>query len=186
MKRMFHVKHCETISPRAAAGAGTRRWLSAGLCAYVLVVLALTMFKGYFAIGRLWRTEVHHVRAVEWMPFDELLRAPMAFTTLFGYVGNIGLFLPLGVLVFSLLQHHGIRHPLRRTVLISAAASLSIEVTQYILANGYSDIDDLMCNTFGGFLGALLAQGVGPRGYRLWGAIGVLLLVAFGLIVLVA
>lgn len=178
------MKHCETEGPEPRTR--TRWWLRLGLGAYALVVVALTMLKGYFTIGRLWRTEVHHTRALELVPFDELVRAPTAFTTIFGYLGNIGLFFPLGVLVFSLLRHRGVRHPLRRTVLISAAASLSIEITQYILANGYSDIDDLMCNTFGGFLGALLARAAGPRWYRVWGAIGVLLLVAFGLVVMLA
>lgn len=177
---MFHVKHSETKA------ADNRPWLRLGLISYVLVVVALTMFKGYFTIGKLWRTEVHHTRAVELVPFDELLRAPTAFTTIFGYVGNIGLFIPLGVLIFCLLRQRGVVHGLAKTALICAAGSLCIEVTQYILANGYSDIDDLMCNSFGGFLGALLARSAGPRWDLLWGVLGVVLLVAFGLVVVFA
>lgn len=56
--------------------------------------------------------------------------------------------------------------------LLGLTISLVIEVTQYVLAVGYSDVDDLLTNTLGAFLGAWLSTKLSPSWNRLlaWSA----------------
>lgn len=67
-------------------------------------------------------------------------------------VGNIALFVPLGFL--SIIAW-------RRSILIVTAAalvmSILIETAQFVLGERWVDIDDVILNTTGGFLGALAA-----------------------------
>lgn len=69
-----------------------------------------------------------------------------------GYLLNIVLFLPLGILA-PLLR--GKRRPLLFTVGAGAGLSLLIELSQ-LLNNRSSDIDDLLLNTIGAILGFAL------------------------------
>ena len=81
------------------------------------------------------------------------------------------------------------QRPARRTILlhatiISAGLSLSIEILQYICALGRTDIDDLLFNTLGGFLGAGIAAIAGRRFQWLW-LIGAYVLVGVFLVLVV-
>ena len=73
-----------------------------------------------------------------------------------GYLLNIVLFLPLGILVPIL---RGDRRPFLFTAGAGAAFALLIELSQ-LLNNRSTDIDDLLMNTIGGILGFAL--------YRVW------------------
>ena len=81
------------------------------------------------------------------------------------------------------------QRPARRTILlhatiISAGLSLSIEILQYICALGRTDIDDLLFNTLGGFLGAGIAAISGRRFQWLW-LIGAYVLVGVFLVLVI-
>lgn len=67
---------------------------------------------------------------------------------------NIVMFIPLGIYIMVLAKQKSIL----RNVGIIALCSLSIEVIQYIFALGSTDIDDLLLNTTGGFIGILIFQ----------------------------
>ena len=135
-------------------------WLALGV--YTAVMLALTMLKAFYRIGHLWDPAVHRHRELRWVPFDDLVHADGWFAPLFDYLGNIAFFVPFGVLVFMLLAD------VRRTVLVGLLTSVTIEVSQYVFALGYSDVDDLLMNTLGAFLGALVARLCGPRWQPVW------------------
>lgn len=59
--------------------------------------------------------------------------------------------------------------------LIGAVVSVIVEVTQYVFALGYSDLDDVVCNTVGAAAGAFLrarsAQGASPSPSQLHGGV---------------
>ncbi len=69
-------------------------------------------------------------------------------------VGNVLLFLPLGFFAAIVT-----RWRVPRVTLAAAALSTCIEVTQLALGDRWVDIDDVLLNTCGGFLGALAGAG---------------------------
>lgn len=87
------------------------------------------------------------------------LRATLMSRTVLQVVLNVALFVPLG----ALLRRYAGRGILTST-LAAFAVSLVIELTQYtgvwgLIGCSYrvADVDDLIANTFGGFVGAVLA-----------------------------
>lgn len=64
-------------------------------------------------------------------------------------VGNIVLFIPLGVYFTLFNEDKGIK----KNILWVFVVSLSAELVQYIFKMGIGDIDDVILNTFGGFIG---------------------------------
>ncbi|QGU03199.1 VanZ like family protein [Corynebacterium kalinowskii] len=121
---------------------------------YLPVIVLLTLLKGYFVIGHLWRKDAHHIRELQLVPFNDFVAATSWFGPLFNAVGNMVLFVPLGILAYHLLRD------VRRTVLLGLAISFTIEMLQYVFALGISDTDDLILNTLGAFIGAMLARAV--------------------------
>lgn len=69
---------------------------------------------------------------------------------LINFLGNIILFMPFGFVIPLLWKISA-----KKAVLIGFLASLFIETCQLFLARG-TDVDDLILNTFGALLGALL------------------------------
>ncbi len=72
------------------------------------------------------------------------------YELLFLFLGNIAIFFPLGIFLISLTKSK---------VLIAISPfviSVGVEVSQYFLGNGCPDIDDVILNVFGYFLGVML------------------------------
>jgi glycopeptide antibiotics resistance protein len=72
-------------------------------------------------------------------------------------IGNITMFIPVGLawpLCFKKLDTIG------KTVLVGAGFPLFIEITQLPFYDRCSDVDDLILNTTGIFIGALIYFGV--------------------------
>lgn len=160
---------------RNSAGA-FRPWVAVTLLAFALVVLAVTTLKSFYTIGLLWEPENQRVRSLELIPLENYVTANTWFAPVFDTLGNLALFLPIGMLGAVLLD--GVRHRVRKVAAMAALFSLFIELTQFIFALGRTDIDDLLTNTLGGLLGAWLAT----LGGRRWHA---LLTVVTGLAVLI-
>lgn len=154
-------------------------WLA--LAVYSAVMLTLTMFKAFYQIGYLWDPAVHRHRGLRPVPFEDLVGASSWFAPTFGYLGNIAFFVPFGVLVFMLLRDA--RRPLLLTTLVGLGTSLAVETSQYLFALGYTDIDDLLMNTLGAFLGAVVAKVFGPRWHKVWIGLALLLGVVFAVLV---
>lgn len=69
---------------------------------------------------------------------------------------NVALFYPAGLLAASLLPEKWSRCQKMLAVLLPfALLSMMIEYTQFRYALGESEIDDVIHNTFGAFIGAL-------------------------------
>ena len=65
---------------------------------------------------------------------------------------NILLFIPLGFLIGG-----------KRGIVAGALLSIGIELTQYIAVLGYCELDDVLNNTIGAAIGALLYKKFGKR-----------------------
>lgn len=65
--------------------------------------------------------------------------------------GNVLLFLPFSVLLIAYGQTDR-----KRIVAAALVTSLSIEITQYLLSIGVADVDDILLNVAGAYLGLLL------------------------------
>lgn len=68
-------------------------------------------------------------------------------------LGNIVVFMPLGIMLPLLSKRLA---GVAKGVLFSAGLSAVIEIMQFIFAVGVTDIDDLILNILGGFLGSVL------------------------------
>lgn len=141
----------------------SRPWVALTLFAYTLVVLALTTLKSFFTIGMLWRPENQQVRSLELIPFENLITADSWFAPLFDSLGNIALFIPLGMLGVILLGET--RRRILKVTITAALFSLGIELTQFLFELGRTDVDDLFFNTLGALLGGWLAT-LGTRRWR--------------------
>ncbi|WP_053913333.1 VanZ family protein [Streptomyces sp. TP-A0875] len=134
---------------------GTPGWSGAPLAVraatalYATAAASITLFP-------LWIYGGAYRNQAEWYTQVQPIPLILADITM---IPNIIMFLPLGFLL-PLLRP---RISLRRTVLVSAIASLSIEslqLLQYIaFANGRAvDINDVIANTLGGLLGYALLR----------------------------
>lgn len=116
---------------------------------YLCVLLRITVFRaGCFSHG-------FCSGRVEWIPFvylAELVRKGNwgYFCYLFG--GNLIWFVPLGLW----LRRQG--RSLVRALLTGAGLSLCIEMTQYLLGSGVSEMEDLILNTLGALAGYELGR----------------------------
>ena len=72
---------------------------------------------------------------------------------LINLLGNVVCFMPLGFMLPVLSQR---RWKLIRTTLLCCLASVIVELTQLVSKLGSCDVDDVMMNTLGGFLGYIL------------------------------
>ena len=152
------------------------------LVGYSGVVIALTMLKAFYRIGYLWDPANQMRRGLSLSPFDDLINASSWFEPVFEYGGNVAFFVPVGMLAYILFQRTP--RPLLVTTLLGACFSLAIETSQYIFALGYSDIDDLLMNTLGAFIGAVLAKLFGPKFHWTWIGLASLATITFvGLVI---
>ena len=130
------------------------------LVLYLAALLHITVIRGGAHWGQLlslergWET----VQLVPiWYTVKELERGILAF--LYPVLGNIGWYLPYVMLVTLAAPRWG---TLPKVALTGAGLSLGIEVMQWMLGSGISDIDDVIFNVAGAVLGYWLLR-VGER-----------------------
>lgn len=133
------------------------------VAALSLVVVALaTVGKPFMDIPGVVDGSAHAVRRINLQLFGGFENASVWYGGWTDLVGNIALFMPLGAALYVAGRNtSGTRWGLGGAMLIGLGVSLCIESTQYIFALGFSDIDDLLYNTVGAVLGALLMTRVG-------------------------
>ncbi len=118
----------------------------------LLLVLYVLLVLFYTVLGR--RTQVGYYN----VNFDIV----GSYTTLFLYKNaetvketllNVVMFIPVGVGVYFIAQKYRVLHAAVFGVVLSAF----IEVLQFVLSNGYSELTDIVHNTLGAVAGALVA-----------------------------
>lgn len=118
----------------------------------VLLFLLFALYLVLLAWIVVWKLEVPHIgggelRQIKFVPF-----APSSCdgaSDLSEVVANVLLFLPFGLYLGLLAP----TWPPWKTAGTVAGASLTLEVAQYVLAVGSSDVTDLVTNTTGGLAG---------------------------------
>jgi len=134
----------------ALTGRGSRGavWVALWVCLAVIgwVTIGLTLIGG-----------VEATRSVNLTPLQEIHRAldTGARQSWFNLVGNILMFLPFGALVAWLVRRGFLLRVITATFL-GASLSLAIETVQFLLGR-VADVDDVILNTAGAFLGGLIA-----------------------------
>ncbi len=100
----------------------------------------------------------HSTRNVNLIPFRTIssflsrnIFHIFVFSNLFG---NILLFVPLGIYGMTLMREKSGK----KATFIVFLTSLAVEIVQYTFKKGVGDIDDIILNVLGGFIGVILYQ----------------------------
>ena len=106
------------------------------------------------------------MRSINLMPFSQsvIVNDKLDFGEM---IQNAMAFVPLGVLVYTIWQEKSWRFKLG----VIVVTSVMLEVLQYILGVGASDITDVITNTFGGAVGLGVALGLSKIFPKSWKAV---------------
>ena len=123
----------------------------------IIVVARFTFFPFSTVNGKIQplvfeSTKVFPLR-INWIPFINLLDYPSTSDILINLIGNITMFIPLGIVwpsVYKDLNKHW------KILLAGIVFSLVIEILQLPFYDRVSDIDDLLLNSLGFIIGYLL------------------------------
>ena len=115
---------------------------------YLAVLLRITVFRSGFDFSNAFSVDEANL-----VPFADLADVFIADKRAFIYLffGNILWFVPFGFLMKRIANMTA-----TRIILLGFLLSLCIETTQFIFGTGVFEIDDLLLNTFGALLGAVL------------------------------
>lgn len=134
-----------------------KQWLTTPFFLYYLaIVLRLTVFRDSFLPLRLmggrfdepWNYYHYWIDQRNWT----MLWRDFSWN----YIGNVAGFIPLGMYIAFYQRKHSILV----ATLAGLLLSLFIESSQYLFTVGISSISDLITNTAGAWLGAVLIQGL--------------------------
>ena len=110
---------------------------------YFLILVWILLFKMSFSIDELYKN-----RSINIIPFmgSVIVNGRIYISEI---INNIVVFIPVGIYVCMLKKDWSIL----KKISVGFFISLSIEVLQFILAIGATDITDLIGNTLGGIIG---------------------------------
>lgn len=113
---------------------------------YLIILVWIILFKLQFKLS-----SMDHVRIVNLIPFH-YTNAVAELFQIREIRDNVLIFIPFGVLLSMLAP----KMKLRSKLFIIFGTSFSLEVMQYILSIGVTDITDLITNVSGGLIGIFL------------------------------
>lgn len=110
---------------------------------YFLILVWILLFKMSFSLDELYKS-----RSINLIPFmgSVIVNGRIYINEI---IDNILVFIPLGIYICMLKEDW----PILRKISVGFFISLGIEVLQFILAIGATDITDLIGNTLGGIIG---------------------------------
>lgn len=125
---------------------------------YGTALIAITAIRDGKHLLDFWEIP-HTAQSIQLIPILVTLQQGRAgaWYLIYPVVGNLVWFLPLGFLLRLLRPESGAG----RAALYSLAVSVGIEILQWVLLSGISDIDDVIFNVLGGILGWTLAGFIG-------------------------
>ena len=116
---------------------------------HILILFKITVFRSGFGLAGLFASGKLYL-----MPAVNLIDAYehcTRWTFIYLFVGNIIWFVPFGVLLPALTKLNNIK------IMLSAALlSFIIEFMQFAFGTGISEIDDLILNILGAFIGLII------------------------------
>jgi glycopeptide antibiotics resistance protein len=128
---------------------------------YLLLMLDILLLRGMSPM-QLFHSAREPYRVIELIPFNQIYGylsgsfdvSPT--TVLHNLLGNILIFIPLGI-YFALFRKDA---KISANMLFVFLTSLSVEIIQFVLGIGASDIDDIILNCLGGFIGIMIYKGL--------------------------
>ena len=110
---------------------------------YFLILVWILLFKMSFSLDELYKN-----RSINLIPFmgSVIVNGRIYINEI---IDNILVFIPLGIYICMLKENWSIL----RKISVGFFISLGIEVLQFVLAIGATDITDLIGNTLGGIIG---------------------------------
>ena len=113
---------------------------------YFLILVWILLFKMSFSIDELYKS-----RSINLIPFmgSVVVNGKVYISEI---IDNILVFIPVGIYVCMLKEDW----PILKKISVGFFISLGIEVLQFVLAIGATDITDLIGNTLGGIIGILV------------------------------
>ncbi|MBO0456101.1 VanZ family protein [Enterococcus hulanensis] len=125
------------------------------LVIYSLLLIWILLFKFPLSVSDITASLSHPMRSINLVPFQGsmIVNGKIALNEI---LLNAVVFVPMGVLLGIAAK----RLPFLNKLMIVFLFSLFIEVMQFILGIGATDVTDLLMNFFGGFLGLVLYQGL--------------------------
>ncbi len=124
-----------------------------------------------------WSTDLRYLQLVPFQFIRDFgAEGAMIDVWIKNVAGNIAMFVPLSILIPCFFK----KITFGKTVLLGAGISLGVEVLQYIVGVGCTDIDDLILNTLGALLGAVLYFGLFHKAKKWSLLVSALFLSVFG------
>lgn len=126
------------------------------MAVYAYLLYSIILNKGFVSSPiELFSTDREMLRSVNLIPFKEIWNSSVSDSfNRKSILGNIALFVPLGIYLPMLFNKK--KASITKNIVFIALVSLSFELFQYVFSTGVTDINDVILNTFGGFLGILL------------------------------
>ncbi len=116
---------------------------------YLGLLLRITVFRSSFRLGYLLQNGKINFTFLE--EYIRLLRQGRWFTFFYLFVGNVIWFVPFGVFCYGI----GKKQEIGRILFWGFLFSLGIESMQFLWGTGVSELDDLVLNTLGVWIGAM-------------------------------
>lgn len=119
---------------------------------YLAIVLRITVFRSTFTLQNLCQNGKIILTLFD--GYIDLIRRGEWFAFIYLFVGNIMWFVPFGMY----LQYMGKQRKLLHIAISGFLFSLLIETLQYVFGTGFSELDDLVLNTLGAWIGGGLVK----------------------------
>lgn len=113
----------------------------------VLVYYSVILIYSFFLIREItFMRPEFNIKSFAMIEFT-FTRGYIDYELIFLFLGNIAIFLPLGVFASAFTRNRLI------IILLPIIVSSGIEISQYFLGNGHPDVDDFMLNVIGFYMG---------------------------------
>lgn len=119
---------------------------------YLAIVLRITVFRSTFTLQNLCQNGKMILTLFD--GYIDLIRRGDWFAFTYLFVGNIVWFVPFGMY----LQYMGRQRKLLQIAVYGFLFSLLIETLQYVFGTGFSELDDLVLNTLGAWIGGVVVK----------------------------
>ena len=120
---------------------------------YIGVLLRITVFRSGFGFRNLCQNGIINLTLFE--SYIPLIKSRDIIRIIYLFVGNIIWFVPFG---FYLRRFGESERKSREIWLLGLLLSFIIEFLQYVFGTGISEMDDLILNSLGAWMGAVLGK----------------------------
>ncbi len=134
-------------APADTAPAAARIAAALLFVLYLALLLRLTVFRDSFSLQNFMQGG--DVNLVPLRDLIKVIKRGGSYYFVRLLLGNIAAFVPLGAYLAFVC-----RKDLAAITLIGCAASIAVEILQFVFDVGITELDDVLLNTLGAFLGA--------------------------------